>query len=92
MFEDEWDYVLIADCRFVNEIESFKRDGWNTVSIRVERLGFISPLTIAQQIHPSETALDNYEFDYYIKSESGIENLEKEVDKFIVYLKEKFNG
>lgn len=86
MFEDKWDYVIIDDNRFPNELERWI--GWDTITLRVNRLNFQSPLTLEQQSHISETALDNYEFDYVINSESGLDKLEKEVDKFMEWLEE----
>lgn len=83
MFIDEWDYVIIPDCRFPNEIEYFKEPYFDLITIRVNRLNYISPLTVEQQNHSSETSLDNYAFDYYINSESGLDNLKKEIDKII---------
>lgn len=66
----EWDYVLIPDCRFPNECENFKENSFNTITIRVERPGFQSSLTEEQKRHPSETALDNYDFNYTVSSEN----------------------
>jgi hypothetical protein len=83
IFPNEWDYVLIPDTRFLNEVQVFKNSKWDTITLRVHRLNFISPLTIEQQNHPSETALDNYIFDYYINSEFGLDKLEVEVNKFV---------
>ena len=83
LFPDEWDYVLIPDCRFANEVESFKRDGWPTKSVRITRTNFESSLTEEQKNHISETALDYYEFDYYVYSESGLEELEQEIIKLV---------
>ena len=87
MFPDKWDYTIIADCRFPNEIEQMKLDGWDTIAVRINRLNYISPLTDNQLTHPSETALDNYQFDYYIDSESGLGNLTIEVAKLYNYIK-----
>lgn len=84
MFENEWDYVLIPDVRFINELERFA--GFDTVNLRINRLNFISHLTEKQQNHISETELDDYEFDYIINSESGLDKLEIEVDRFIEWL------
>ncbi len=86
MFKNEWDYVLVPDCRFVNEMHW--GEDWNTTTVRVNRLNFISPLTPEQQGHPSETGLDCYNFDYVINSESGLGKLEVEVNKFIKWLEE----
>lgn len=57
-FRGEWDYVLIPDCRFPNEVEHLKKKGFDVTHVRVVRENFQSPLTEEQQRHPSETALD----------------------------------
>lgn len=84
IFKGHWDYVIVADCRFKNELERW--GGWDTINLRVNRLNFTSPLTPEQKSHISETALDDYEFDYVINSESGLDKLEKAVDKFIEWM------
>lgn len=66
LFPDEWDYVIIPDCRFPNEIDSMMAAFQYVTHIRVDRPGFISPLTIEQQNHISETALDNYGYEYLL--------------------------
>ena len=86
MFQDEWDYVIIPDCRFRNEIEVFKQDGWSNVTVRVIRENFVSNLATEQLNHPSETALDDFKFDYYIFNSGDMNYLEKEVDNFIEWL------
>lgn len=82
VFANDFDYFLIPDTRFVNELEYLKNNKFNVISLHVERLNFENNLTPEQKLHPSEIALDNYKFDYYIKVESGREILEAEVDKF----------
>lgn len=86
MFKGEWDYVLIPDCRFKNEMQWDEE--WNTITVRINRINFNSPLTLEQQNHPSETELDDYNFDYVIDCESGLDKLEFEVEKFIKWLEE----
>jgi hypothetical protein len=88
MFPNEWDYVIIDDCRFPNEFERWEEKNWDVVKLRVERLNFKSPLTPKQQKHISETILDNYNFDYIIQSKSGLNNLKKEVSKFIRWVED----
>ena len=89
MFYDEWDYVLIPDTRFPNEVERMKSEfngawGYNLVqSIRVDRPNFDSGLSIEQLTHPSEWALDNYEFDYYITNDGTIEELEIKIKDLV---------
>lgn len=73
-FKDQWDYVLIPDCRFPNEIEYMWRDnGFDVTHIRVVRQNFVSPLTEEQKKHPSETALDNYPYDYMLLNDRDLE-------------------
>jgi len=84
---DEYDYFLVADCRFVNECHlPAARFPNKTITLKVERLNHQNRLTEEQRRHPSETSLDNYHFDYIIQSESGLDNLSVEVDKFINFL------
>ena len=65
MFEGEWDYVLIPDCRYPVEIATMERT-FDTTIVRVERPNFDNGLTEAQKNHPSEVDMDNYPFDYKI--------------------------
>lgn len=82
-FRDEWDYVLIPDCRFLNEINHMKEIGFDTTHIRVVRDGFVSPLTEEQKKHPSETALDDIQPDTYIHNDGSLFDLQKKVAKFV---------
>jgi len=59
-FPDEWDYIIVPDTRFPNEIEKLKTPTSRVAHIRVIRGNFQSPLTEEQQQHLSETALDGY--------------------------------
>lgn len=83
ILEDKADYFLIDDCRFLNELTyTMARFPHKTISIRVSRVNYNSPLTEEQQNHPSETDLDDYKgFDYYIYSKNNIENLEFETKR-----------
>lgn len=86
LFSEEWDYVLIPDCRFPNEVERVKEAGFNTVHLRVVRENFVSPLTAEQQAHPSETALDNTTPDYYIMNSGSLKDLQNTVVELLVEL------
>lgn len=83
-FPEEWDYVLIPDCRFPNEVNYITNAGFHTVHLRVVRDGFISPLTPEQQAHPSETALDNADADYYIDNNGSLKDLQNAVIDWLV--------
>ena len=82
-FGKHWDYVVIPDCRFPNEIDDMRLAGFSTVHLRVKRTGFKSPLTEEQQKHPSEIALDNIRPDYYIDNNSSLEILNKRVNSWV---------
>lgn len=92
IISDMYDYVFIPDVRFRNEVYYTKAKFPDCVTtIHVERLNFKSPLTIEQQNHRSENDLNNFKFDYYIKSDSGISNVEKQVDLVLDDLINKLN-
>ena len=82
LFPDEWDYIIVPDCRFPNEIEALKKAGYPTTHIRVVRPNFDSGLTDEQKAHASEIALDNYSFDYALLNTS-MSNLHSSIDNTI---------
>ena len=88
ILKDDYDYFMIPDTRFRNEIFLPKaRFPSMVTTVRVERLSFYNGLTEEQQRHLSEIDLDNFDFDYRIASDNGLDNLEIEVDKFIKKLR-----
>ena len=87
---DKYDYFCIPDVRFVSEIHYPEaRFPLKTTSIRVTRLNFDNGLTPEQKNHISEKELMHYPHDFYITSESGLDKLEIEVDKFLQEFKNK---
>lgn len=83
MFNDSWDYVLIPDARFCNEINVLKDcKEFNVITVRVTRVNHVSILTQEQQNHISETGLDNYKFDYYISNDTK-ENIINQIEQII---------
>lgn len=64
---NDFDYYIIPDCRFWNELSYtqayFPR---KVIDIRIIRSNFESPLTAEQQQHRSETDLDDYDFSDYV--------------------------
>ena len=87
MFPSEFDYVLIPDCRFPNEIEVMK-EKFDCIAVRVNRPDYDNGLTDEQKNHISETALDDFKFDYELINTGDISYLE-EIDKFINYINER---
>lgn len=70
----------ITDMRFPNEMKAVKeRKG---VTIRVSRTGIHTPKI--DDMHPSETALDDCEFDYHIDNSGTIEDLIENVREILV--------
>jgi len=82
-FIDEWDYVILPDCRFPNEYEVFSENGIDAVLLRINRVGFKSSLSEEQQNHESETALDDYDHDYTIINNGDIKVLRQRLIRFI---------
>lgn len=87
--QDYVDYVIIDDARFLNEIYYPKAIFNDKVTtIRVNRLNkdftpYNSSLTEEQKKHPSETALDEFEFDYTIKS-IDLETTKEAINKVVL--------
>lgn len=84
MFPNEWDFVLIPDSRFPNEIDGLEQAGFNVIHLRVRRENFESPLTTEQQNHPSETALDHVVPDFLIVNDGTLEDLYNKVCNLVV--------
>lgn len=92
IIENVYDYVFIPDVRFVNEVRYTQaKFPYNTTTIHVDRIGFISPLTEEQQNHRSENDLDGFQFDYNIVSLDGLDNLEKQIDLVLGHIIKQFN-
>lgn len=85
-FEDEWDYIIIDDCRFPNEIEEWRDWGYNVYHVRVNRNGFASSLTSKAQSHESEHALDNVVPDFEIDNSGSITDLKETVDDMMRWI------
>jgi hypothetical protein len=81
LFETEWDYVLIPDCRYPVEVATVER-AFETVVLRVERPGFDNGLTEAQKNHPSEVDMDNYRFDIILYNNKGLDEFKAKLDQF----------
>lgn len=82
-FHENWDYVIIPDTRFPNEVTTMVENGFDTVHLRIVRPNFVSPLTEEQQKHPSETALDNTTPDFYIENRGTLEDLDNTITRWI---------
>ena len=85
-FENEWDYVLIPDCRYPVEVTRMSA-AFETQILRIERPNFESGLTEKQKQHISETAMDDYFFVEIIYNDGDLERLK---NKLIDFLETKF--
>lgn len=66
------DIALISDVRFLNEAAGIKQRGGHCVNVqRLREDGSQYFSSDRPSDHPSETMLDNYNWDYYIKSKEG---------------------
>lgn len=84
VFGRDFDFIIIPDARFPNEILRWKEENIDVASIHVQRINFENDLTPEQRSHTSENALNDFKFDYYIKSESGVDCLKHEVIKTLL--------
>jgi hypothetical protein len=72
---------IITDCRFPNEFEAIRQSGG--VVIRISRNG-VKPVNA----HPSEIALDGFDFDYVIENNGSLEDLKRSVNFMLNKLNE----
>lgn len=86
LFPDEWDFVIIPDTRFPNEVSGgSKRGDLDIIHVRVNRTTprWVSPLTEEQQHHKSETALDDVIPDYLIENNT-LEDTQNQVNELCI--------
>lgn len=69
-----YDYVIIPDVRFPNEIDKMC-DNFDCVTTRVIRPNFDNGLTDEQKNHPSEVALEDYPMEYELINDEDLEKL-----------------
>lgn len=84
IFGDMFDYILIPDTRFPNEIglfESYREIG--EISVRIIRKDYVSSLTLEQQNHISETSLDDFSFDSFLMIPEGMEHVQDAVNELL---------
>lgn len=83
LFEDDFDFLIIPDVRFPNEISSLKEAGYTVRHIHVFRPNYISTLTETQKAHFSEHALDHVLPDYTIINNGSIDRLAASVGNYL---------
>ena len=87
VFETLVDNVVIADVRFPAEIEDIKLNFDEVYSIYVENQFSESELTLEEQTHSTETALETYEEFDYILANDKIDILKDKVFKYLEGIK-----
>lgn len=80
LFHEAWDYVIIPDTRFPNEIDRIQDAGYLVFHLKLRRPGFDNHLSQEQQKHISETALDSIYPNYIISNSGALSDLKKEVE------------
>lgn len=94
-YEEESSYWIISDMRFPNEMKAVKDRGGITIRINRTKYfvtentnyGKISYKPMSNGLieeHPSETALDNAEFDYVIDNNGTIDELIVKVKEILI--------
>lgn len=86
-FEDQWDYLIVGDCRFKNEVNWYETK-FDTLHIRVVRPGYDNCLTEEQKKHPSETDLDDVQPDLFIVNDGTLDDLARKV-KYVTHIIEQ---
>lgn len=80
-------FFIITDVRYQNEIDRFTSEDINVFKIRVERT---KDYFTDEDLHESETGLDNYKnWDYKIQNDGSIDDLRKVAKMITQIIKEK---
>ena len=82
LFGGQYDYVLIPDARFPNEVSKIKEKWPDTIHLRVDRKQFKTHLTEEQQHHASETALSSIMPDIWIHNDGDLADLTTMLNDF----------
>ena len=82
-FRYNWDWALIPDTRFPNELSCFEEAGFPVTHMRIEREPDDRYMTSEARAHASETALDGYIPDVYIDNNGSKEDLEANLNLWL---------
>ena len=82
-FSECWDYIVIPDVRFPNEINLWKEKGYDVVTINVNRPDFNNGLTEEQNKHESETYDLTSLSDIFISNDGSKQDLFDKVKEII---------
>lgn len=90
-FDGQWDFVIIPDVRFPNELTKLVEQRWDVTSLRVVRSDrtshhishHTSSLTEKQRKHSSETSMDNVPPDFCIENDGSLNELKEKINNWI---------
>ena len=81
VYSKYFDVATISDARMVEEIDELKKEFSNVYAIKVVRPNFDNGLSVEQQKHATEIALDNYDkIDHVLLNDGTLEDLEKKIE------------
>lgn len=84
IYKEYVDNLVISDVRLPEEIDDLKLNCDNVYAIYVENQFSASKLSVDEQSHITETALENYDdFDINIINDGSIDDLKEKVFKFL---------
>lgn len=79
-----FEVATISDARFPDELDIPREMFDDVIIIKVVRSNFETPLSSKEQVHRTETALDNYDnYDYVIENDGTLDDLEEKVKKIV---------
>ena len=93
----QWDYVIIPDLRFYNELATICNYNTDVTAIRINRFNqdgtpFYNPNMIPEQLnHISECELDNCPFEWIIENLGTLDDLKDSIQIFVENIIEKRN-
>ncbi|MBQ9011714.1 MAG: hypothetical protein IJ093_03605 [Bacilli bacterium] len=78
------DVIIITDARMPEEVSMPKEKFLETITVKVSRDNFTSPLSKKQQKDFTETALDKYnDYDYVIENDGTLDKLEDKIKHLV---------
>lgn len=85
--QDDFDFAIVADCRFPNEFKRWEEFNIPITKIRISRPLEQSKLTEVQKQHASETSLDDYrDWDLFIYNNGTYEDLEERAKSIVTLI------
>ena len=79
-----YDYILIPDLRFPNELSYLREHGKNAIHVHIERPTNENSLHGDQEEHSSETAMDSVTPDYAIHNNGTLHDLMQQAADLVV--------